>query len=98
MHRGHDFPCVISPHRADFCFFSVCLVMRVCQSLLGADLRGTGVCDLVVTSMHSVDVLSWEADSGAAMLHAKLECIDDIQQLEEALRNMQSQQTQTQEA
>jgi hypothetical protein len=76
----------------------MCLAMRVCQSLLGADLRGTGVCDLVVTSMHSVDVLSWEADSGAAMLHAKLECIDDIAQLEEALRNMQSQQTQTQDA
>lgn len=72
--------------------------MCMCQCMLGADLRGTGVDDLVVTSMHSVDVLSWEADSGAALLHAKIECIDDIEQLEEALRNMHAQQTHTHDA
>jgi hypothetical protein len=60
----------------------------------------SGVPDLVVTSMYGIDVMSWEVDSARQLLQTKLECIHEIQQLEQALEQMiimQQQQQQQQQ-
>lgn len=65
-------------------------------SMVGVDLHGSGLDELVVTTQHSVSILSWEVESAVDVLTNKLECVEEIRQLEIALHRMKQQQQQQQ--
>ena len=67
------------------------------QSILSVDLFGTGLDDLLLTTLDSVDILTLDVDSSVDALTAKLECIQEIRQLELAVQEMKRQQQQQQQ-
>jgi hypothetical protein len=81
--------------RGPFPHLSSLLLVLSCvsQSILSVDTHGTGVCDLVVTTMHSVEILTWDVSSAVDVLTSKLECIEEIRQLERAVQQMKLQPT-----
>ena len=74
------------------CYVAVLVCVRAVQSLMSVDVSGSGVCDLIVTSLFSVDVLSWEVESAMQLMHNKMHCMDEIRMLEQAMEDMHKQQ------
>jgi len=60
-------------------------------SVKSVDLSRIGVCDLVVTTMYSVDILRWSSEAAVDALRDKLQCVEEIKHLEETLKRMQQQ-------